>query len=57
LRWSSEWIIRLGDGTEESHQRMLKAIDELWPFTGELFAVIDYESWLWMKALSLKRDY
>ena len=28
LRWSSEWVIRLGDGTEESHQRMLKAIDE-----------------------------
>ena len=26
LRWSSEWVIRLGDGTEESHQRMLKAL-------------------------------
>ncbi len=37
LRWSSEWVIRLGDGTEESHQRMLKAIDELWRYTGELF--------------------
>jgi ring-1,2-phenylacetyl-CoA epoxidase subunit PaaC len=29
VRWSSEWVIRLGDGTEESHQRMEKAIDEL----------------------------
>lgn len=37
LRWSNEWVIRLGDGTEESHARMQKAIDELWMYTGELF--------------------
>ena len=43
LRWSSEWIIRLGDGTEESHQRMLSAIDELWQYTGELFEPALYE--------------
>lgn len=43
LRWSSEWVIRLGDGTEESHRRMLNAIDELWVFTGELFEPADYE--------------
>ena len=29
--------IRLGDGTEESHARTQKAIDELWPYTGEMF--------------------
>jgi ring-1,2-phenylacetyl-CoA epoxidase subunit PaaC len=46
LRWSSEWVIRLGDGTEESHKRMIKAINELWPYTGELFEVTDYESWV-----------
>jgi ring-1,2-phenylacetyl-CoA epoxidase subunit PaaC len=46
LRWSSEWVIRLGDGTDESHQRMLKAIDELWMYTGELFMVTDYELWV-----------
>lgn len=44
LRWSSEWVIRLGDGTEESHERMLKAISELWAYTGELFMPADYES-------------
>ncbi|HET9825436.1 MAG TPA: 1,2-phenylacetyl-CoA epoxidase subunit PaaC [Chitinophagaceae bacterium] len=44
LRWSSEWVIRLGDGTKESHQRMLKAIDELWMYTGELFTKTLYES-------------
>ena len=43
LRWSSEWVIRLGDGTEESHLRMTNAIDELWMFTGELFELTDYE--------------
>jgi ring-1,2-phenylacetyl-CoA epoxidase subunit PaaC len=43
LRWSSEWVVRLGDGTEESHQRMLKGIDELWRYTGELFMPADYE--------------
>lgn len=37
LRWSSEWVIRLGDGTAESHQRMLQSLDELWPFTSELY--------------------
>ena len=36
LRHSSEWVLRLGDGTEESHLRMQAALDELWPWTGEL---------------------
>ena len=43
LRWSSEWVIRLGDGTDESHQRMIKAIDELWKYTGEMFKSVSYE--------------
>jgi len=43
LRWSSEWVIRLGDGTDESHQRMIKAIDELWKYTDELFSATNYE--------------
>jgi ring-1,2-phenylacetyl-CoA epoxidase subunit PaaC len=37
LRHSSEWIVRLGDGTEESHTRAQAAIDHLWAFTGEMF--------------------
>ena len=37
LRHTSEWVIRLGDGTEESHQRMVDALDDLVMFTGELF--------------------
>ena len=39
LRHSSEWIIRLGDGTGESHARAQTAIDDLWAFTGEMFEV------------------
>lgn len=37
LHRSTDWVIRLGDGTEESHQRIQSAIDALWPYTGELF--------------------
>ncbi len=44
LRWSSEWVIRLGDGTEESHQRMINAISELWFYVDELFINADYEN-------------
>lgn len=36
LRRSGEWVERLGDGTEESHRRMLAAVRELWRFTVEL---------------------
>ncbi|MEJ7612001.1 MAG: 1,2-phenylacetyl-CoA epoxidase subunit PaaC [Ferruginibacter sp.] len=44
VTWSSEWVIRLGDGTAESHDRMQKAIDELWRYTGEMFEPADYET-------------
>ena len=35
---SHEWLVRFGDGTDESHARMQSALDDLWPYTGELFA-------------------
>jgi len=41
VRHSSEWVIRLGDGTAESHRRAQEALDDLWAFTGELFHVDD----------------
>jgi ring-1,2-phenylacetyl-CoA epoxidase subunit PaaC len=43
LRWSSEWVIRLGDGTEESKQRMEKALGKLWDYTSEIFLPAEYE--------------
>jgi ring-1,2-phenylacetyl-CoA epoxidase subunit PaaC len=39
VRHSAEWVIRLGDGTDESHRRAQDAGDELWPYTGELFEI------------------
>ena len=42
-RFSSGWLIRLGDGTEESHDRVQAALDSLWRFTAELFAADDVD--------------
>ncbi len=43
LRWSSEWVIRLGDGTEESRNRINVALENIWMFTGEMFSQATYE--------------
>lgn len=43
LRHAAEWVIRLGDGTEESHARAQDAVDRLWPYTGEMFECDDAE--------------
>jgi ring-1,2-phenylacetyl-CoA epoxidase subunit PaaC len=37
LERSTDWVIRLGDGTEDSHARMQQSVDDLWMYTGELF--------------------
>ena len=56
VRWSGEWVIRLGDGTAESRHRAIAALNLLWPYTGEFFrssayinSVIDYSEFqeLW----------
>lgn len=46
LRHASEWIIRFGEGTQESHRRTAQALDELWAYTGELFAMDAGEAFL-----------
>ena len=38
VRHSGEWMLKLGDGTDESHRRVQKAVGDLWRFTPELFA-------------------
>ena len=43
LRWSSEWVIRLSLGTEESHNKMQDALKELWPFTEDLLMYTEHE--------------
>lgn len=57
LRWSSEWVIRLGDGTEESHQRLEHALDELWRYTGEMFQPAPYENELGIDLKGIKENW
>jgi len=40
---SIDWVLRLGDGTEESHAKMQAAIDDLWMYTGEMFQADETE--------------
>lgn len=42
-RHSAEWVLRLGDGTDESHRRAWLAVDTLWAYTGEMFEVLPGE--------------
>ncbi|MCP5418943.1 MAG: phenylacetate-CoA oxygenase subunit PaaC [Gammaproteobacteria bacterium] len=43
LERSEEWVVTLGDGTDESHARMQQAINDLWMYTGELFVMDEIE--------------
>ncbi len=43
VKWSSEWVLRLGDGTEESHERMVDAMQTLTPWVSEIFIPADFE--------------
>ncbi len=44
LKRSSEWIVRLGDGTQEAYNRTVAAIEKLWPFTNELFVASEADT-------------
>ena len=57
LRWSSKWVIRLGDGTEESNSRMKKAVEELWRYTGEMFIPVEYEKEMNIDFNKLKEEW
>ena len=43
VRHSAQWVVTLGDGTDESHARAQRAVDELWRYTGELFLADDVD--------------
>jgi ring-1,2-phenylacetyl-CoA epoxidase subunit PaaC len=43
VRHSGDWILKLGDGTEESHRRLQTAVNDLWRYTGELFLADEVE--------------
>ena len=44
LRHAASWVVRLGDGTDESNRRMTAALDELWPWRGELLTTGWYDA-------------
>jgi len=44
LRHVSQWVVRLGDGTDESHARMQQSIDDHWQYTGELFVADEIDT-------------
>jgi ring-1,2-phenylacetyl-CoA epoxidase subunit PaaC len=44
LRHNTQWLVRLGDGTEESHARVQQSIDELWRYTGEMFVADEVDT-------------
>ncbi len=46
LKFATDWTLRLGDGTEESHQRIQKSLDEIWMYTGELFETNEVDAFV-----------
>lgn len=56
LRRSSECVVRLGDGTEESHRRMQTALNQLWGYTHELFEMSGFETALLAEGVSVDRE-
>lgn len=54
-RHAADWMLKLGDGTAESHQRAQAAVDDLWRFTGELFEVDEVERALTGEGVAVDR--
>jgi ring-1,2-phenylacetyl-CoA epoxidase subunit PaaC len=62
VRHSGDWMLKLGDGTDESHRRLQAAVDDLWRYTGELFLTDALEgrlakSGVAVEASSLERSW
>jgi ring-1,2-phenylacetyl-CoA epoxidase subunit PaaC len=55
-RHSADWMLKLGDGTTESHARVQSALNDLWRFTGELFDVDETERVLVKDGIAVDRD-
>ena len=56
VRHTSEWMIRLGDGTPESARRVADALDDLWGYTGEMFVMTDGETALVKAGIAPDRE-
>lgn len=56
LRHSREWVLRMGDGTDESHDRIQKSFDELWSYTGEFFYMDEIDELLINEGLAVNTE-
>ena len=56
LRRSEDWIKRLGDGTEESHERVQNAFKQLWAYLAEMFELTDEEQQLVDSGIAVDRS-
>jgi ring-1,2-phenylacetyl-CoA epoxidase subunit PaaC len=56
LKHSSEWVIRLGDGTEESHRRIQDSLDSLWRYSSELFYADEIDAELVDRGVAPSQD-
>ncbi len=57
LGHAAQWVVRLGDGTDESRERMQRALDELWPYTGELFAADEVDRLIHHRGIGPDLDF
>ena len=55
--YAAQWVVRLGDGTDESHRRMQDALDAVWPLTGELFRPHAVELRLGLDVAALRPEF
>ncbi len=53
MQHAIDWTLRLGDGTNESHTRMQKAVNDLWMYTGELFEMDEVDSYLMREGIAI----
>ena len=57
VRHTSQWVIRLGDGTEESHRRINESLQDLWSYTDELFEENDVDALLQKEGISFSHKH
>ena len=57
VRWSKDWVLRLGDGTEESKTRLTNALKSIWPYTDEMFKPASYEKFTNINWNKLQQDW
>ena len=55
-RYSAEWVIRLGDGTDESFEKMQSAIDDIWPYSNEMFVMDDIDKQMIEEGIGVDLD-